>query len=242
MITNLSYICAYRPKLMMKNIQHILLVVITIGFVTLSYAQNRNYNIKNGIGISGGLTQYNIITDNFNTKQGNGWAAGLTASVILPHKWYGVSYNMQLAENNFSVEGRQSNIFNTTEDIEYKLLTSQLSFLLHIKLIESYVTFDLGPMLQYNADLELKDENQENYLINNFETLTAQDITPISRFNVNGVVGISAGFNHFKLKAHYVYGFLNTLNKLNDEAFNEVNRTPFKGNQSMLVFTAQVTF
>ncbi len=242
MITNLGYICAFIPKFMIKNIQHIILVVFTIGFVTLSYSQKRNYDIKNGIGISGGLTQYDIITDNFNTKKGNGWAAGLTASVMLPHKWYGVSYSMQLAENNFSVEGRQSNVFNTTEDIEYKLLTAQLSFLLHVKLIESYVTFDLGPMLQYNADLELKDENQENYLINNFETVTAQDITPISRFNVNGAVGLSAGFSHFKLKAQYIYGFLNTLNKLNDEAFNELNRTNFKGNQSMVVLTAQVTF
>lgn len=242
MITNLGYICAFIPKFMIKNIQHIILVVFTIGFVTLSYSQKRNYDIKNGIGISGGLTQYDIITDNFNTKKGNGWVAGLTASVMLPHKWYGVSYSMQLAENNFSVEGRQSNVFNTTEDIEYKLLTAQLSFLLHVKLIESYVTFDLGPMLQYNADLELKDENQENYLINNFETVTAQDITPISRFNVNGAVGLSAGFSHFKLKAQYIYGFLNTLNKLNNEAFNELNRTNFKGNQSMVVLTAQVTF
>lgn len=226
----------------MKNIQYILLVALTIGFVTLSYAQPKRYQIKNGISIAGGLTQYDIITDNFNTKKGNGWAGGLTASVILPHKWYGVSYGMQLAENNFSVEGRESIRENTIEEIEYKLLTIQVAFLLHIKLIGSNVTLDVGPMLQYNGDSELKNKTEEDYLINNFETLTAKDITAFSRLNFNGAAGLSAGFGAFKLRGQYLYGFTNILNKLNSESFNDLEKTKFKGNQSMLVFTAIFTF
>ncbi|WP_299883510.1 hypothetical protein [uncultured Lacinutrix sp.] len=226
----------------MKYIQYTLLVAITIGFVTFSYSQSNHYDIKNGISIAGGLTQYDIVTDNFNTKKGNGWAGGLTASVILPHKWYGISYGMQLAENNFSVEGRKPEALGTIEDINYKLLTAQLAFLLHVKVVKSYLTLDVGPMLQYNADLQLKDKAQENYLINNFETVTADDIRPISRFNVNGAIGATAGFSSFKLKAQYIYGFLNTLNKLNDQPFNSTDQTTFKGNQSMLVFTAMITF
>lgn len=226
----------------MKNIHYVLLVALTIGFVTNSFAQNNHYDIKNGISIAGGLTQYDIVTDNFNTKKGNGWVGGLTASVILPHKWYGVSYGMQLAENNFSVEGRNPDALGTVEDVDYKLLTAQLAFLLHVKVVKSYFTIDLGPMIQYNADLQLKDKAQENYLINNFQTVTADDIRPISRFNVNGAIGATAGFSNFKIKAQYIYGFFNILNKLNDQSFNSTDQTNFKGNQSMLVFTAMITF
>ena len=43
----------------------IVLVALSIGFVTIGVAQPQNFNIRNGIGIGGGLTQYDIITDYF---------------------------------------------------------------------------------------------------------------------------------------------------------------------------------
>jgi len=226
----------------MKFFHYTLLVALTLCFVTLSYAQPKSYDLKNGISIAGGLTQYDIITDNFNTKKGNGWTGGLAASLILPHKWYGVSYGMQLAENNFSIEARKPTSEDITEEIDYKLLTVQVAFLLHIKLIKSNVTLDIGPMLQYNSDSELKNKQEEEYLINNFETLTAKDITALSRLNFNGAVGLSAGFGAFRLKGQYVYGFTNILNKLNKESFNDLEPTKFKGNQSMALITAMFTF
>ncbi|MGY0391237.1 hypothetical protein ACW5R3_01600 [Bizionia sp. KMM 8389] len=80
-----------------------LLVAVCISFVTLGYGQPKNYKIVNGIGLSGGITQYDIITDNFTTKKGNGWMASASATVDLPHKWYNVSYTMQLAENHLGI-------------------------------------------------------------------------------------------------------------------------------------------
>ena len=225
----------------MKKPNLLLLVVLSITFVTLSNAQHKRYAIKNGIGLQGGITQFDILTDNFTTNSNTGWIAGLSATVDIPHKWYTVSYNITLSENNVDIAA-MSLTNPTAQFIEYKLLTAQLSFLFHTKLIGSNLTLDLGPMLQYNGDLELKDDSNEGLIIANYDTLFTEDISKISNFNVNGVVGLCAGFGSFKLKGHYVYGFTNMLSNLNNEDLNVGNNQEFKGNQSMLTFTAQLTF
>ena len=76
--------------------------------------------------------------------------------------------------------------------------------------------------------------------ISNYNTIRANEITEISRFNVNGAVGASLGFDEFKLRAQYIYGFTNILSKLNKENFTE--DVDFKGNQSMLLLTAMFVF
>lgn len=213
-----------------------------MAFVTLTYAQHKRYAIKNGVGIQGGVTQFDIITDNFVTKKNTGFIGGLSASVDIPHKWYNVSYNILLSENNIDIAA--FSLSNPTEEfVEYKLLTAQISFLFHAKLIGSNLTLDLGPMLQYNGDLELKDSSKEGYIISDYETLLTEDISKISNFNVNGAVGLSAGFGAFRLRAQYIYGFTNILGNLNDEDLNVgSNDNKFKGNQSMIAFTAIITF
>lgn len=227
----------------MKN-KHIVLVVVLLGFVTLSFSQRRgNIKITNGIGVFGGLTQFDIATDNFETKAGNGWIGGFTATVDLPHRWYAVSYSMQLSENNLEISGRQLPISTTSEMIEYKLMTVQAAFLFHLKIVKNNITLDAGPMLQYNSKLELKDRTQENYIIDGYSALMANEISDISKFNVNGAIGATAGFDHFKIRAQYIYGFTNIFNKLNDQ---DLNTTPsnekFKGNQQMIALSAMILF
>ena len=226
----------------MKKTKHLLLVAICIAFVTIGYGQHKRYAIKNGIGIQGGITQYDIITDNFVTKKNSGFIGGLAASVDIPHKWYTVSYNISLSENNIDIAAFELGSSNE-EFVEYKLLTAQLSFLFHVKLIENNLTLDLGPMLQYNGDLELKDDSKEGYVISDYDNLLTEDIKDISNFNVNGAVGLSAGFGSFKLRGQYIYGFTNILGNLNNEDLNVgTNDNKFKGNQSMIAFTAIITF
>lgn len=228
----------------MKKIQFILLVAITSCFVTKSIAQHKNYDIKNGFAIGGGVTQFDIITDNFETTKGEGWIGGMSATVMLPHKGFGVSYGMQLSENTIGVAGYTSLTDLTVKEIDYKVFTAQIAFLWHLKVIQDYVTFDIGPMLQYNSDLELKDDAQETLLIKGYNNLTANDISEISNINFNAAVGLTAGFSHFKIRAQYIYGLTNTLNKLNsnDNLDLSGNDKKFKGNQSMLALTAMITF
>lgn len=226
--------------------QFILLVAISIGFVTASFSQRHPHGtipITNGFGIGGGLTQFDIKTDNFVTKQGNGWIGGLAATLDLPHKWYTVSYGMQFSESNLEIEGRAVPLIGTIEPMAYKLMMAQVQFLFHAKLVKDFLMIDAGPMLQYSGKLELKDDSQENYFINGYSTLQAKDISDISKFNVNGAVGATAGFSHFKLRVQYIYGLTNMLNKLNDQNLDIApSNKAFKGNQSMLAFMAFIYF
>ncbi|WP_223032350.1 hypothetical protein [Hanstruepera marina] len=229
----------------MQFIRLILLVAISIGFVTTGYAQRRPHGtipIVNGIGISGGITQFDFQTDNFETKAGNGWAVAGSATVDIPHKWYNISYMIQIAENNVGIAASQVPL-GTEEFLDYKIFTAQIALLMHVKIIGPYLTLDLGPMLQYNGEMELKDDTKENYFIKNYDALLAQDISDISKFNIDGTVGLSAGISHFRVKAAYIYGFLNTFDKLNGKNLNVgTNTNKFKGNQSMFVFSLMVSF
>ena len=228
---------------MKQNKRYILLVALCIGFVTTSLSQHRRYAIKNGFGIQGGLTQFDIMTDNFETKKGDGWIGGLSATVDLPHKWYTVSYSIQLSENTLGISARPASVSPLIEEVDYKLFTAQVAFLFHAKVLQDYITIDLGPMIQYNSELELKDESKESYFINNYSNLLAADIVAISQFNINGAIGASVGFKGFKLRAQYIYGFTNILNKLNDQDLTlDGNTEKFKGNQAMLAFTAMFIF
>ncbi|UKM65564.1 hypothetical protein GSB9_02135 [Flavobacteriaceae bacterium GSB9] len=220
-----------------------LLVTITLCFVTNSFAQKGNYRITNGFGVTGGISKFNILTDNFETKESDGFAGGVMATVDIPVRWYNISFGMQLSENHVEVLGRPSLVSTEEEFIDYKIFAAQVAMLMHIKVVPKHFTIDLGPMLQYNSKLEFDDKNQEGYFINNYANLTAEDITNISQFHFNGAIGASAGIKNFKLKAQYIYGFTNMLKKLEKQDFNTSGGDArFKGNQSMLVLGATVFF
>ena len=221
-----------------------LLVALYIGFVTLVYSQHKTYDIVNGFGIQGGITKFDIVTNNFETKSGSGWMGGMSATVDIPNRWYNVSYSIQFSENNIDIFGRSNSIITTDEPIEFKMYTVQFALLAHIKLIGSNLTLDAGPMLQYNSDLELKNKEQSDYIITNYDNLVADDIKSINNFNFDGAVGLTAGFDSFKVKAQYIYGFTNALNKLNNKNLDTTgsNESSFKGNQSILAVSAMFTF
>ena len=227
----------------MKKLQLISLVAIMLCFVTKSFSQSGNYRITNGISVTGGITKFDISTSNFSTKQGDGFLGGLSGTVDIPHKWYNISFGMQLSESTLGILARPVAVTTNSEFIDYNVFAAQVAMLVHIKVIPDYFTIDLGPMLQYNSKLELKDASKENYYINNYTNLTADAITNISQFNLNGAVGASLGVRNFKLKAQYIYGFTNILKKLESQNLDTTGGdTRFKGNQNMFVLGAIVSF
>jgi hypothetical protein len=221
----------------MKHKLCTLLVVIITGFVTQSHAQPKFYLIDNSFGVTVGGTYYDIITDNFDTKAGIGWMGGLSATVDLPHKWYTLSYGMQVSENNMEISGRMERDVPDNEMIKYKLLMVQAGLTWYIKIIGDNLTIDLGPQIQYSSKLELKNDSKENYYINGYDNIRASEISPISQLNFNGLLGASAGVGAFNLKAQYIYGLTNMLKKLNDRDIDTSGSLTekFKGNQSMIV-------
>lgn len=227
----------------MKYKHLFLLVAITFGFVTKNFSQHKTYAITNGIGVFGGITKFNITTDNFITEQGDGFLGGLSATVDIPHKWYNISYGMQMSESNIGISARPSAASSLMESIEYKMFAAQVALMMHLKLVENNFTIDVGPMIQYNGKLELKDESKEGYIINDYVNLKATDITNISQFNLNGAVGASLGLRFIKLKAQYVYGFTNILKKLENQNLDTSGGDErFKGNMTMLTFGAMISF
>ena len=232
----------------MNTPKHIVLVALSILFVTILNAQHRRYTIKNGFAIGGGVTQFDIKTDNFNTKAGNGWLISTSATGDLPNKWYNVSYGLQISGNKIEFSGYEQDIDIARDaQVEYDLLAVQLAFLFHVKAVPNLLTIDVGPMLQYNGKLDLNSATEENLYVylNNDNALLASDIEEISQINVNGAIGATIGLGSFKFRAQYIYGFSNILNKLNDKV-SEIGphsgNSDFKGNQSMLNFMALITF
>jgi hypothetical protein len=228
----------------MINKQLTLLVAICLLFVTNAFAQRPNYSIQNSLGPFGGITQSNIKTDNFIVEEGQGWTAGLTAIVNVEHKWYDVSYGIQFTENTIAIEGRPT-IAGEAEMIDFKLSGAQLSFLMHGKIIGQNLTIDFGPVIQANGFFEPTEEEKENYILTGYDTLEAKDIRDISKFNVNGAIGATAGLKNFRLRAQYQYGFTNVFGKLNKQDLSAQDATSvdkFKGNQSTLLFTALLLF
>lgn len=227
----------------MKFNTYRLLVVFVLCFVTNSYAQRGNYPVTNGFSLFGGFSLFNINTNNFVTAQGTGFLGGLHTTADIPLRHYNISFGMQLSENNIDILGRPSLLSTEEKFINYKLFAAQIFLMWHAKIIKKHLTIDIGPMLQYNGELEFKNRNQEDYFINNYINLSAKDITQISQFNFNGAAGVSLGIKNFKLRGQYIYGFTNILNKLEKESLDTTGgNAGFKGNQSMLVLGATVSF
>ncbi|MCB4807271.1 hypothetical protein LG651_03340 [Tamlana sp. 62-3] len=227
----------------MKHNQFIILVAICICFVTKSFSQRGNQRIQNGIGLMGGITKFDIVTNNFETQQGNGFLGGTAATVDIPFKWYNVGFGMQLSENHVNILGRPTSTSTESEYIDYKVFAVQIPLLMHVKVFSQYFNIDVGPMFQYNSKLELVDDSQEGYYINNYNNLTAEDIVNISQFNINGIVGASLGIRNFKLKAQYIYGFTNIFNKLEKQNLETSGGdSRFKGNQSQIFLGAAIMF
>jgi hypothetical protein len=227
----------------MKYNRLFLLVAISICFVTKSFSQKGNYRIQNGFGITGGITKFDMTTDNFITKQSDGFLGGMSATVDIPLRWYNMSFGMQLSENNIEISGRPTQLSAQEEFIKYKMFAAQVAMLLHVKVIPNHFTIDVGPMLQYNGKLEFKDKVQKGYYVNNYTNLSSEDIINISQFNLNGAVGASLGINNFKLKAQYIYGVTNILKKLESQSLDSTGgNSRFKGNQNMLVLGVIASF
>lgn len=223
--------------------QSFLLVACLLCFVTLSFSQHRNYHITNGFSIFGGMTQFDIDSDNFTTSKEWGFLGSMWATVDIPHRWYNVSFGMQLSESKLGIAAREIPAVGEESFVDYKMFAAQIALLGHIKLGTPDVTLDLGPMFQYNSDLEMKDKSQEEYKISTYDGLNASKIEDISNFNLNGVAGITAGYKYVKLRAQYIYGATNILKALNGKGLEtEGGKSTFKGNQTMLVLGLNVSF
>ena len=192
--------------------------------ISMSVFSQYDYRDSNRIGISFGINQFTLNTDNFQTKPETGWNAGLSMRGNFYNNWDMV-YAMQFSENNFSVTTNSGFI---TEDTNYKLASAQISLMLSYKIVENHLSLEFGPMVQINGKLNV-DKDKENNIITG-TSLLAKDILDISKFNFYPTIGITSGFRHFRLNVSYQYGVNNMLGNLNNKNIGY----SFKGNPGIL--------
>ena len=190
----------------------------------MSFFAQYDYRDSNRIGISIGINQFTLNTNNFQTKPETGWNAGLS----MRGNFYNnldMIYAMQFSENNFLVATNSGFI---TEDTNYKLSSAQISLMISYKIVENHLSLEFGPLVQVNGKLNVEKEKENNIIIGT--TLLAKDIVDINTFNFYPVIGITAGVRHVRLNISYQYGINNMLGNLNSKNLG----VDFKGNPGIL--------
>ncbi|AWG20847.1 hypothetical protein FFWV33_04460 [Flavobacterium faecale] len=204
---------------MKKSIFNAFLLMITIG----SYAQY-GYRDSNRIGITVGVNQSTVNTNNFKTMPELGWNGGLSIRGNFYNNWDMV-YSIQFSESAFSVATKKIGIID--ENVKYKMPGAQLSLQASYVILENHLSVEFGPIIQANGKLSLN-ANQENNLITG-TTLLAKDIVDISKINFYPTIGVTAGGKHIRFRAAYQYGLTNIFSNLN----SNTTVSNFKGNVSM---------
>ncbi len=187
-----------------------------------SFAQY-GYRDGNRIGISAGVSQTTLFTNNFNAKPELGFAGGLSVRGNYYNNW-SMIYGMQFFSNNFSLES------TFDQKIKYNIQGVQVRLLLSYNVVEDHVSLDFGPVLQINGKMKIATSDETKLLKGTL--LRADQILDVSQLSGNFYLGCSAGTKTVRAVIFYEYGFTNFLNKLNkDDALILLNNNDkFKGN------------
>ncbi|MES2411050.1 MAG: PorT family protein [Bacteroidota bacterium] len=212
---------------MIKKFSILLLFITTFGFA--------QYGRRDGnrIGISAGLSQTTLFTDNFDAKPEMGFAGGLSVRGNYYNNW-SMIYGMQFFSNSFSLES------TLNQKIKYNVQGVQVRILFSYNVVEDHVSLDFGPVLQINGKLQLPTSTED--MIIKGTLLKADQIIDVSPISGNFYLGVSGGNKTIRAVLFYEYGFTNFLNKLNkDEGLQALNNgDSFKGNLGTINF--QVVF
>lgn len=214
----------------MNKSHFLLLVVILLLFVTKSFSQSR-YNDYNRFGISGGIHQFNIQTNDLVTTKSTGFHGGLsTRGTVGSH--FDMIYFLNFNRHEVNVLGSET-LLSATEEIPFKLLAAKVGLLGSYKLIEKHLSFEFGSAIQLSDKFEIESKFND-YILEGYDTFTANEARQTSRINIMAIAGVSAGFQSFKISLQYEYGISNVLNKLT------VNEKKLKGNITQLSVSATV--
>ncbi|WP_046755279.1 hypothetical protein [Kordia jejudonensis] len=208
----------------MNKTYFLLLVATTLLFVTKSFSQSR-YNDYNRLGISAGAHLFDIRTNDLVTTNAVGFQGGLSTRGTVARR-FDMVYFLHLNFHEFNILGRET-LVSENEEIPFNLLAAKIGVLGSYKISEKHFSVEFGPAVQLSDKFEI-DSKFEDYTLQGYDTFTAKDARQTSRFNVMGIIGISGGFQVFKISLQYEYGFSNVLNKLT------VDNKKLKGNTEQL--------
>lgn len=221
------------PVMSLKNL-------FFVSFFLLVFQQTfaqRNYEGYNFLGIQGGITFFDIQTDDLITLQKEGFTAGLTTRGAFRNN-FDLIYGISFQSANVGIEGR-SPLGGSPQEIVYTIQGVQLNFLGSYNIIVKHLSLEFGPIFGINGKMKLDDDRFQNYVLTGYDSLTAQDIQDISRFHVRLAGGLTAGLEHFRISAQYQYGVTNLLGRLNDK---DLENDDFNGHTSTIVLAGVIYF
>ncbi len=218
------------------NFKQLIFVSFCLFFFQQTFAQ-RNYDGYNFLGIQGGITFFDIQTNDLVTKQKEGFIAGFTTRGAFRND-FDLVYGISFQSASVGVEG--SGFLGTdTQDIGYTIQGAQINFLGSYNIIVKHLSIEFGPVFNINGKMKLDRDEYEDYILTGYNTLTAKDIQEISRFNARLAGGFTAGLEHFRISAQYQYGVTNMLGKLNGK---NLEIEDFKGHSSTIIVAAVIYF
>ena len=200
------------------------LIIVRALFSIVGVAQ-RGHKDSNRIGISGGLTQMSIFTNNFNVTPQTGWTGGFHVRGNFYNDWQ-MSFGMFFTDSNFSVQTRK--VVSIVET-NYKLSAFQIYLMPGYVISQNHLNIEFSPVLQINDKLTIDKADEANFLVDQ-PLLTARDITDVSKINANIYAGINVGFTNVRLRLGYQYGLNNFFGNLNKNDELPSIGEKFKGN------------
>ncbi len=199
-----------------------------------TFAQ-RNYEGYNLLGIQGGISMFDIQTDDFTTEQKLGFTAGFTTRGAFRNN-FDLIYGLSFMSASIGINGSGG---AGTQNISYTLQGAQLGFLGSYNIVKKHFSLELGPVFGLNGKMKLDQERYADYVLTGYNQLTAKDIQDISRFQVYAAGGFTAGLEHFRISAQYQYGITNMFGKLNSA---NLEKDDFEGHSSTVVLAAVIYF
>jgi hypothetical protein len=210
------------------------ILVVLITFLAFSVSAQRGNKDSNRIGISGGLTQMNLFTDNLSVTPENGWIGGFSMRGNYYNDWQ-MSFGMFFTDSNFSVPALG---VGGVKELSYKLSAVQIYLLPSYVISENHLNVEFGPVLQVNGKLGL-DSSRENDILVDQPTLIAKDIIDVTKINANFYVGLNAGVKNFRARIGYQYGLTNFFGNLKNNDKVKLTGDKFKANLGLI--SAQLT-
>jgi hypothetical protein len=218
----------------------LLFIALSLLLLQQSFSQ-RNYEEYNRLGIQGGISLFDIATSDFSTKQAEGFFVGFTTRGAFRNN-FDIVYGINFLSTEIGILGHdQANTGEISDEqyIDYAIQAVQLNFLASYNIVKHHLSVEAGPILHINSKMKLKSDRHENYIIDGYSNLRAEDLQDISVFNFRLMGGITAGLESFRLSAQYQYGVTNMLDKLNDQNLEMKN---FKGNSGTIILALIVYF
>lgn len=171
--TKINFTFEHQKFNKLKNI--LLVCAVVILFSGFQSNAQKNFKEFNLIGISAGLTSFNINTSDFKTSQRDSYMFGFQMSGNVYNN-FDMIYGIAFYDTKVAVSAMNTANSGQRRDLEYNLQSAQISVLWGYKVIREHLSIEAGPVLNISGKLTLKDTQFEDYIIDGYSTLRAVDL------------------------------------------------------------------